>query len=101
MSRVRFSPAARLDLDGILTHLNGQSSDRARTFLTSFKLSRDTYALSPLLGPSAEGYAPGLRCFTVWNYVCFYRPVANGIQIVRILHGARDIPRIFESESPD
>jgi toxin ParE1/3/4 len=37
-----------------------------------------------------------IRHFTVWNYAVFYRPIADGIEIIRIIHGARDIPRLFE-----
>jgi toxin ParE1/3/4 len=28
----------------------------------------------------------------VGNYLIFYRPISDGIEIVRVLHGARDIP---------
>jgi toxin ParE1/3/4 len=31
-------------------------------------------------------------------YLIFYRPVAGGIEVVRVLHGARDIPRILAEE---
>jgi len=30
--------------------------------------------------------------------VVFYQPVEDGVQIVRVLHGARDIERIFAQE---
>ncbi len=32
----------------------------------------------------------GLRSFTVSPYILFYRPVPDGIRLVRVLHGARD-----------
>jgi plasmid stabilization system protein ParE len=32
-------------------------------------------------------------------YVVFYRPIEDTIEVLRILHGARDIVTIFESES--
>jgi plasmid stabilization system protein ParE len=28
--------------------------------------------------------------------IVFYRAVPEGIQVVRVLHGARDIPEIFD-----
>jgi plasmid stabilization system protein ParE len=49
------------------------------------------------MGAPAEELAPGLRLFTVWNYAVFYRASDPGITILRILHGARDLPRFFES----
>jgi toxin ParE1/3/4 len=30
------------------------------------------------------------------KYLIFYRQVAAGIEVVRVLHGARDIPSILE-----
>lgn len=30
------------------------------------------------------------------NYLIFYRPLDDGVEILRVLHGARDIQRIFE-----
>lgn len=35
--------------------------------------------------------ATGLRSFPVGRYVIFYRALSNGIEIVRVLHGARDL----------
>jgi plasmid stabilization system protein ParE len=30
------------------------------------------------------------------NFMIFYHPLSNGIEIVRVLHGARDIESLFE-----
>jgi toxin ParE1/3/4 len=40
--------------------------------------------------------SPRLRSFPVKNYVIFYRPLEDGIEIVRVLHGAQDLPPLFE-----
>jgi toxin ParE1/3/4 len=32
----------------------------------------------------------------VGNYVIFYRPMEIGVEIARVLHGARDFPPLFE-----
>ncbi len=50
----------------------------------------------PELGRRRDDLASGLRSFPVGNFVVFYRPIADGIQIIRILHGARDIPTLFD-----
>jgi len=31
----------------------------------------------------------------VGNYVIFYRPIEDGIVVIRVLHGARDLPELF------
>ena len=49
----------------------------------------------PLLGRLCPELAPNLRSFPVGNYVIFYRPIDNGIEVARVLHGARDIDSLF------
>ncbi len=48
------------------------------------------------MGRRREELAPALRSFPAGNYVIFYRPVREAIQIIRVLHGARDIETMFE-----
>ncbi|MCC6124020.1 MAG: type II toxin-antitoxin system RelE/ParE family toxin [Pirellulales bacterium] len=36
-----------------------------------------------------------IRCFSVGNYVIYFRPITDGIEVVRVLHGARDSKNIF------
>jgi len=35
------------------------------------------------------------------NHLAFYRCVENGIEIIRVLHGARDIEALFERQAED
>jgi toxin ParE1/3/4 len=37
-----------------------------------------------------------LRSHPAGNYVVYYREMNGGIEIVRVLHGARDVPRAFD-----
>jgi toxin ParE1/3/4 len=48
------------------------------------------------MGREREELSARLRSFAVGNYVIFYRPAKDGIEVVRILHGARDFPPLFE-----
>jgi toxin ParE1/3/4 len=50
----------------------------------------------PDMGRLREELAARLRRFPVGNYVVFYRSIAGGIEIARVLHGARDLPPLFE-----
>lgn len=29
------------------------------------------------------------------NYLIFYRPIEGGIEVVRVIHGARDLPSVL------
>ncbi|NDJ24795.1 type II toxin-antitoxin system RelE/ParE family toxin [Nostoc sp. B(2019)] len=43
-----------------------------------------------------EDIAPQIRSFPVEKYVIFYRLIEGGIEVVRVIYGARDIQDIFE-----
>ena len=49
----------------------------------------------PGMGRRRDDLALGLRSISHGNYLIFYRLVEDGIQIVRVLHGSRDIPSEF------
>ena len=45
-----------------------------------------------------EELAPALRSFPVGRYLIFYVALTNGIDIVRVLHGSRDIATLFQDD---
>jgi toxin ParE1/3/4 len=47
-------------------------------------------------GRRREELAPGILSFPFGRYTIFYRASQDAIEIVRVLHGARDIQSIFE-----
>ncbi len=48
-------------------------------------------AANPLAGRARSELHEGLRSFPVGSYVVFYSPTPEGVEIVRVLHGRRDI----------
>ena len=47
-------------------------------------------------GPRAETNSPpDVRSFPFGRYVIFYEPIEDGIDVVRVLHSARDIDAVF------
>jgi toxin ParE1/3/4 len=48
----------------------------------------------PDLGPARPDIAPDLRYFPVRRYLILYRQITDGIEIVRVVHGARDVPML-------
>jgi toxin ParE1/3/4 len=53
---------------------------------------------NPGMGRKRDSLALNLRSFPVGNYLIFYRPINQGIEVIRILHGARDILSLFEED---
>ncbi len=47
--------------------------------------------------PARDDLHPGLRAARHGRYLIFFLETADAVQIVRVLHGARDLPRILGS----
>ena len=47
------------------------------------------------MGRSRSELLPGLRSFTFSGYIIFYRLIAEGIEIVRVIKGSRDVEALF------
>ncbi len=68
---------------------------RATKFVDGLDEKCRLLASHPGLGCRRDELADGIHSFPVGRYVIFYRPVKNGVTIVRILHGSRDIDGSF------
>jgi len=97
MSRFRVARQAEEDLEDLWVRIARRSRRNADRFVAKVVGKFPLLARFPDLGTSQEELAPGLRSFVVGNYVIFYRRIARGIEISRILHGARDLPPLIDS----
>ena len=55
-------------------------------------------AENPKLGAARPDIAPEVRYLTVGNYLILYRELSNSVEIVRVLHGARNLEAIFHKD---
>jgi len=63
--------------------------------IDEFRQTTQTLADNPILGRRREELSDGLRSLPVGNYVILYRPHADGVIVIRVLHGARDCERHY------
>lgn len=96
MSRVTKTVQAERDLDEIWLHIALDNIDAADGLLDAIDKNCRNLARQPLMGRSRPELAFDLRSLPVGRYVIFYAPSAHGIQVVRVLHGARDLPAISD-----
>ena len=96
MNQFRISDTARADLNEIWFYIAQDDPEAADRFIRVLVSRFPKIAAAPELGRQREELSPRLRSFPVGRYVIFYRPVENGIEVVRVLHGARDLPPLFE-----
>jgi len=100
VANVFHSQLAVSDLDGIFKYIARDNLDAADRLLDRIEERAQLHADSPLIGTPCPELAEGVRSFVIGNYVAFYIPMANGIQLLRVLHSARDIPRVFFDQDP-
>jgi len=96
MSRVRFTVQAGRDLEEIEAFIALDNPDAAARLLLSIHEKCALISRQPQMGGSRFDLSPDLRGFPVGNYLIFYRPASDGIEVIRVLHGARDIPELFD-----
>lgn len=75
----------------IWLYIARDSPDAADRLVEQFDRHLDLLARTPLMGRSEEEFSTSLRSFPVGNYLIFYTPIEDGIELVRVLHGARNI----------
>lgn len=91
MSRYVLSRRADRDLDKVWDDIAEDSPRRADRFVRGLHAKFRKLAQQPGTGGSAERSPDDLRELTVKPYVVFYRPIDGGVEVVRIIHGSRDI----------
>ena len=95
MPSVRFLPLARDDLHEIWEYITQDNIEAAERLVNRIEELGQLLAQHPHLGRRREELAAGLRSFPMGRYLVFYRPIEDGIEIVRVLHASRDIDTIF------
>ena len=96
MSRILKTVQAERDLDEIWLHIALDNLAAADTLLDAIDRSCRRLAGQALMGRARPELAPELRSFAVRRYVVFYLPMPEGISVIRVLHGARDIAMLAD-----
>jgi toxin ParE1/3/4 len=105
MPRILKRPAAKGDLVDHFDYLEEHGSIRiANRFLFAAGQTMEILAQFPFSGTPQETKRTELagmrkkRIKGFLNHLIFYFPLSDGIDVVRIIHAARDLERLFEEE---
>lgn len=96
MAKIERSEQAEQDLIDLWTYIAEDNPAAADNLLDEIESVCKMLARSPLLGRSRSELAAGLRSFSVGDYLIFYLPRKNGIVVVRVLSGYRNLDALFE-----
>ncbi len=102
---VRVLPRADADLDAAAEYYANEAGVAvALRFLRAVERAYEFLASRPKAGSPGQYHSRKLEGIRRWpvpefeNYLVFYRMAGGSVEIVRVLHGARDIESLFEVE---
>nr|WP_245218972.1 type II toxin-antitoxin system RelE/ParE family toxin [Rubellimicrobium aerolatum] len=90
-------PAARADLIEIGDFIALDSPGRAMSFVAEIETRMREAAERPRSFPSRDELHEGLRMARHGRYLIFFVEVGDEVRVVRVLHGARNLPGLFEA----
>jgi toxin ParE1/3/4 len=95
--RLYRSPAAEVDLDEIYLRVASDSVAAADRLLMRILEAEQRLLEFPEIGQARPDLAHGLRHWPVGRYLIFYLIEPERIAVVRVVHGARDLPQLFDT----
>ncbi len=97
MSRYVLTPSAKADLVDIFEYIRFDKPKAAKRVIDKIREAIRRLARTPNIGHVREDLADKtIRFWPVHSYLIVYRPETRPLQVLRVLHGARDVRRILE-----
>ena len=100
MNRSSINILATQDLNEIADYFTANSIEAGERFFREFDRRSKQLVNFPNSGRSYAEIRPGLRGLPLDGYVIFYRVLDEGIEILRVVSGRRDLPSLFEDQNP-
>jgi toxin ParE1/3/4 len=95
MPRVTRRPQAETDVIDIWIYTAQDSLVQADRWVEQLDERLQLWATQPQIGRPRDELYPGLRSMVFGRYIVFFTPSQDGIDVVRVLHSARDIDTNF------
>ena len=89
--RYRLLPQAMSDVEGIGDYIAEHSPKAAKRLVDALERRLTLLTLHPFSGGPRDDIAPGIRHLIVGEYLTLYRVDDDAIEIVRVLHGRRNV----------
>jgi len=101
MPRILRRPLAAADIAEIWDYIAEDSLAKADAWVDRLDQTLRRLATQPKMGRARDELSPNLRSLPFGRYVIFYEPLADGIDVVRVLHAARDVDAQFGTDSTE
>lgn len=97
MTRYVINVLASQDLDEIADYFAENNIEAGERFFQAFNRKCQQLVSFPSSGKSYTAIRSGLRGVSFEGYIIFYRILGDGIEILRVVSGRRNLPSLFES----
>ena len=91
MAKVIMAPAAEQDLLDIFDYIARDKPVAAASWVETIEQKCRLIATTPEFGERRPELGVGIRSSAVGRYVIFFRAIDDGIEVVRVIPGDRDI----------
>jgi toxin ParE1/3/4 len=91
MNRLVITPRAAADLEDIASYIANDSPAAAVRMVDRLEEISMLLKDHPHIGTARDDIAKGMRLFPVGNYLILFRSLDHGVDIVRYVHGARQL----------
>ena len=98
MPNTTISKQAKRDLTAIWSYIASDNEAAADRVLDSLNDKIALLVDHPFIGPARPDIAPDLRYLISDNYLLLYRVLPESVEIVRVLHGARNLSVLFRDD---
>lgn len=96
MPQVLRTLEAREDLRNIVGYIAQDNPAAAMKWIDAMEQLFETLAIQPQMGERVRTRRFGMvRRMARGNYVLYFRPLSQGVEILRVVHGARDQNRLI------
>ena len=95
MPRILKTRQSREDYLAIEDYIAQDSPQNAEMIIRLFDEKLNMLAANNQVGRPRPELAPNLRSWNVHRFVLFYRPMEDGIILIRVLHASMDITNRF------
>jgi toxin ParE1/3/4 len=99
MSQFLITLEASRDLNEIVDYFQERNLDAGDRFVAAFNQKCQYLTQFPNLGKHYPHLQPSLRGISLNQYIIFYQTVPDGIIILRVVNGSRDLLSLFEESN--
>jgi toxin ParE1/3/4 len=100
MNKLRYLPSAEDDLTDIFYYISRENVDAAHRTIERIRSAVTRLRDYPRSAPPRLTSSSGLRGLTVGSYIVYYRITRAGVDVIRVLHAARDPRRAGLPDQP-